>query len=387
MLRKGQSAVVNYILNTYNSGTKTAQLTGDPGTGKTFTTGEVVRVFSKMGMRIAVVASDNNALNVVKDAARRGGWRQRVMYWGTAHQILGIVVDDDGNQEDTGKSKCHKFDVVFVDEASKLGSAIVYALEQRCRFIVYVGDRRQLLPVGEDFTPAFSSDSPELTENVRQSGNEGLIRLVSYTKSAIDDETFGIPAILLKPFRVDDWMEWESFLGNEYVAICFTNAEAERLNRIARKNIGCDDQFVVGDKIIFKKTVYEKNADGTTEKLFLASEIGIVESCSRYFDDRQFPLWSLRIRTKEKVGYISVYDTSDDNIGWIKFLIESGVKSPKIADIGYGYAITVHRAQGSEYPKVMVNMRDFRRGRNINDRRRMCYVAFSRATVDLKVLV
>ena len=52
----------------------------------------------------------------------------------------------------------------------------------------------------------------------------------------------------------------------------------------------------------------------------------------------------------------------------------------------YGYAISSHRAQGSGYQNVMVDMKDISICRNPEERRQLQYVAISRTKKDLYIL-
>lgn len=56
-------------------------------------------------------------------------------------------------------------------------------------------------------------------------------------------------------------------------------------------------------------------------------------------------------------------------------------------DLDYGYAITVHKAQGSTYDHVFVDERDLSRNPDITERNKLRYVALSRPRLSANVLV
>ena len=72
---------------------------------------------------------------------------------------------------------------------------------------------------------------------------------------------------------------------------------------------------------------------------------------------------------------------------YIRFLLNDGAKAPEIAKLKYGYAITVHRSQGGEWSRVHVNLDNIRKCQDFNVRRKLMYVAFSRAKAGLRVLI
>ena len=49
-------------------------------------------------------------------------------------------------------------------------------------------------------------------------------------------------------------------------------------------------------------------------------------------------------------------------------------------DIDYGYGITIHKSQGSTYNTVFVNGKDINKNLTIIERKRLWYVAMSRAS-------
>jgi ATP-dependent exoDNAse (exonuclease V) alpha subunit len=56
------------------------------------------------------------------------------------------------------------------------------------------------------------------------------------------------------------------------------------------------------------------------------------------------------------------------------------------AQVNYGYAITVHKAQGSGFSNVFVDLPDIIKNRNVNDTKRCIYTAFTRSEKTLHIL-
>lgn len=383
MLTPEQKAAVSEILEMYDDNARAATLSGGPGTGKTFTVGEIVRAFVRRGKTVAVAASTNRALGIVNRKATEQGWWRYVQWWGTAHKLMGWVVGDDGETRRLGRTKAADFDIVVVEEASMLGSEMVHAILDAAVWVLFVGDRDQAPPIGEDTSPLFLINGPKLLRNMRQK-DERITTLVEYTRKAIAEQLDGIPMSLIAPFAIKDLREWEAGIKRDpsHAAFVYTNEEVTRLNIMIRA--GQPDEYVLGDRIIFRDSLRRKVL-GRSEVLFAASETAVVKEATRSKVD-DWPVWSLRVRSEENEAnerYIYVQDTSDPP--YLSWLLEQGVKKPPLANIHYAHAITTHRGQGGEYDVVHVNLPDFRRCQSMKERRSLLYVAFSRARKELRI--
>jgi len=384
MLTNEQENAVKSIIDDYYDGATASTLSGSPGTGKTHTTGEAVREFRKMDLKIAVTASTNKALDVIQQAALSGGWYHHVAWWGTVHKILGLVyVPEEDRIRSYSSGVVSKFNVVVVDEASMLNAEILALLRSKANFVLFVGDRNQLPPVGEEIPIAFMVKGPDLKTSMRHD-NPDIRTLVEYMKLAIEEDYMTVPAKLLEPFAIHDFQEWQDGIGIEdnEMALAYTNAEVDRINRVVRAKNKFNAEYNIGDKVIFTSPVYRELL-GLSNLIFSASEIARVREVSSA-SINGYPCFNLRLRSRKNEAYVLVYDTSQMN--YINFLQKDGVKSPDIVHIKYAYAITVHRSQGSEAEVVHVNLEDIRRCQEIAERRKLSYVAFSRASRALRIL-
>jgi ATP-dependent exoDNAse (exonuclease V) alpha subunit len=377
-MTSGQSRAVNYILSGYNNGAVAMSLKGGPGTGKTYTVGEIARQFCQIGRTVAVAASTNKAVQVVKEAAKSGGWSHLIRWWGTAHRLLGLYLDGGKLRQGMG-GVAAQYDVVIVDEASMLDTSMIRLLRKRCRFVLFVGDKNQLPPVGEDLSPAFITGGAELDEVVRQRGQEDLQALISYSRKAIEEDLSFIPSELLQPFVVKSLEVWQSGIGksDDEIAIAFTNYEVDRLNRVIRA--GAQQEYEIGDRLIFKAPLYEDK-----ELIYHTNAIVGVDEASRSII-KGFPSWSLRVSNSERARNIVVPNYEFDNRNYVQYLISEGQKPPEYARVAFAYAVTAHRSQGSEYDVVHVQMDNFRRCQELFMRRKLAYVAFSRAKKTLRI--
>ena len=389
-LNQEQADAVQMTLRAYQNGHKEYFLSGAGGTGKTFTTGELVRQLHRTGARIAFCASTNAAVQRAKFVAERDHWDVLVRFWGTVHRVLGLRYDPEQDIViDTYRGQPEAFDVIIVDEASMLNQNIVALLRSKAKFILFVGDANQLLPVGEDTSTAFSSPGSTLEKVVRQDSNDKLLAAILSARQAVKKEK-DLDLGSLTDSLMTDLELWQAQLtgADNQIALCFTNDEADRLNRIVRTNLRRDDEYCPGDRIIFTANYYKKNPFTNRQTLvFATNEVATVQTATRC-KVYGFPCWSLRVKGFEKEDYILVYDTKDQ--AWIDYLVETVVdkkKIPHVAKIKYAYALTTHRSQGNEWDEVFVQMRDYSRCQDEDTYNRLVYVALSRARKSVSILV
>ena len=390
-LNDGQQNALSEVVEAYSSGASDFYLSGPPGSGKTVMAGTIVNALVSLGASVAFCASTNSALVRVKSQAISAHWVHLVKFWGTAHKLLGLYYDPVADEiGETGHGQAEHFDVVFVDESSALPADIVAQLRERTRFLIFVGDKYQLLPVNEDTVTAFTGEGVVLTEIMRQSDAD-LISLISDVLKMVKRETEDVPVESLDKYATSDLVEWQSQLTGEVdqIAIAFANDEVARLNRVIRANMGMSDQYCVGDRLVFTAPFFHRHEyGGRRQQAFSTNTIVTVRQATRC-NVSGFPCWSLRVKSSEKEDYIIVYDSSGDNMAWIEYLLETEpVKyHPSVAHILYAYALTAHRAMGCEWDRVYVQMRDFSRCWREDDRSRLLYTSITRARETLSVLV
>lgn len=384
-LLTGQQAALRAILRAYKNGEHSFYLSGMPGTGKTFLTGAVVEALYRMNLRVAVAASTNAAVLQARSQARESGWASAVKFWGTAHRLLGLVYDP---IEETvirkGENRAASYDAIIVDEASVLGSDIVEMLLLNAKFVLFVGDRFQLKPVNDDKIEAFTGNGVTLDEIIRQSDGDLITLVWSLMRNVRDKKDFDLS--LVEQWSTPDLTAWQSSLAgnNGEIVIAYTNAEVARLNRIIRRNRGADDEYVVGDRVIFTRPWYITKP--RRKLVFPTNSAGAVMEATRTTQGG-WPIWNLRVKTEFHEGYIPVLDTGDP--GWIAWLkkTEPQDKQPRTANIAYGYAITAHRSEGSEWWSVNVQARNFGRCWDKDTQNRLLYTAVTRTRGKLSVLI
>jgi len=261
-------------------------LCGYAGTGKTVTTAALVAALVDRDLRVVVATPTHKARAQVERALReRGADGLEVV---TIHRLLGLkqvrdkqtgkesfAPDSNGKNMLSEKERwdedycrmraVQRIDVVIVDETSMLSSELYNLLRRELggRPVVFVGDDRQLLPVGEGqacraFTEA--SEVFRLTQVLRHDG--AILNLATATrKLPIGRARFasangGGTCVVAHRSR-EGWAQTllemaaseESMRDADFCrALAFTNKAVDELNlRIHRRRYGMDaPQFVEG---------------------------------------------------------------------------------------------------------------------------------------------
>lgn len=169
-----------------NDKSKTAiTLSGYAGTGKTSL---MEMVAKKLGRRHNVMfsATTHQAAGVLKSKVGRYGFETR-----TVNSLFGIAVSTDleGNKYDASKKvrnlgddKLHYGDIVIIDEASMLSDEnyndIVDIAKSRNAKVIFVGDKAQLAPVGQnEVSKVFRDTNGEVVEltKVERTGDNAIL--------------------------------------------------------------------------------------------------------------------------------------------------------------------------------------------------------------------
>jgi ATP-dependent exoDNAse (exonuclease V) alpha subunit len=247
--------------------------------------------------------------------------------------------------------------LIIVDEASTVDTKLKTDLESYGIPVLYIGDCFQLPPVSKDQTNLMSKPNFILTEVHRQAADNPIIHVAhmirknQYVKFGRYGETF----LRAKRTKLHD--EW---LLNASQIICGRNDTRNFLNRQIRRTAGTTEKYpVVGDKLICLKNNHD-----------LGLINGMLGSCEA-FDPKT---WNLTFKNddEEVWNYLNIEpDIFADTKIEIKYHKE-------IDQFDFGYVITCHKAQGSEFDNVLVFEETL--GRDEEMHRRWLYTAITRAS-------
>ncbi len=420
----GQKKALNDIANLIAANKQGYYLlAGYAGTGKTTVAENIIKFAAMNGKTPFVLAPTNKAVKVLNDKLRATGAMAQAS---TIHSALYGEPDPETGE---WKPKADiKNGVVLIDESSMIDKELMADLlaltKDRNNVIVFMGDKFQLEPVGVDsglFTgkvEEVNNSKTELTEVKRQALDSNVLKIATITRN---DNVAYVPGTSMEDFKVskskDEFVAdfRKAIKNNENtVAIVATNNERIQMNTVARMEKFGPKRKVLNDNETLI-AVANSNTFSNSEIFNLAAEPSELEEHEITFDfngkPETYKMYMGYVSAKEgdKVTTIKVmhfptldkpslyhgqilkavresnpelYKNLDNGIDIMK--TKKGAKlSPAIVITTYGYAVTAHKSQGSQWDKVFVNQ-------NYNapswNAARWYYTAITRSAKDVVVL-
>ena len=279
--------------------------------------------------------------------------------------------------------------LIIVDEVSMLPKDMWDLLLSHKIHVIALGDPGQLPPVMAEQHGILDHPHIFLDEIMRQAQESEIIRLTMDIR-----EGRGLTLQSGMEVRVVEQSELlkPGFLSWADQIICGKNMTRASINRFMRQEImGFDtDEPVVGDRIICLRNNWDIiNADGDSLVNGLSAKIDNVKYT---FDNPWMKKTPVITFTPEWDGAKPFIDIEAD----YKLFTESEPtvnrdnfkKIPKWLkpnEFDYGYAITCHKSQGSEYDKVIV-LEEYLKGDSKEEHARWLYTAATRAAKKLIVV-
>ncbi len=350
-------------------------LTGGPGTGKSRTVAAIVALAEVAGKTVALAAPTGRAAKRLEELCDAPA--------STLHRLLGAQPRQNGGDLNFNGGFARNSEwpldesVVVVDEASMLDVELADALLEACAdgtHLVFVGDAAQLPSIGPgrvlgDLIDAGRVPVTELTTLYRQAEGGAIARLATSVRNgtlpAVEDPT---REVVIVPARgsaeashrvvqlVTDSIPRALGIPSEQIQVVTPvhrgDAGTQALNVAlkARLNPGQGrGRFDPGDRVVATANHLEAEPNG-----YANGEVGVVSAVAGS-------------------GAVTVEFASGP----------AEVKGKALADLLHGWAITVHRAQGSEFPAVVVVLPP-EAGRMLS--RPLVYTALTRAQRHLSVV-
>ncbi|MDP5172112.1 MAG: AAA family ATPase [Bacteroidia bacterium] len=311
--------------------------------------------------------------------------------------------------------------------------------------VLFVGDPAQLPPVGDsNFSPALDAAylrdryqlrvaEAELTEIMRQGEGSGILQASLYLRDIIDNQKNPTMSLPEGPGLMA--INWNGFFANfpmlsleqhplSAIVLTHTNDQAYRLNEVIRRArygqqqlsiqegdwLMVDRNFYVDEHIIYNGThvrVLESNERLEERGITLRGKKGkpghfVTLRFRKLVIEAPHPetsqMFTLPIRLLENsIVANKRLDSSEQRALFVDFKIrhpnwspgseratETLLKDPYMNALQarYGYAITVHKAQGGEWPDVFVNF-NASFPKHAPERWRWAYTAVTRAKMRL----
>ena len=267
-------------------------------------------------------------------------------------------------------------DLIVLDEVSMVGAEMAADLLAFGKPILVLGDPGQLPPIKG--AGAFTDTTPDvmLTEIHRQAGDSAILRLATMARQGTPIP-YGAHDDYVWKMRRDEVAPEQLLHGGQ--VICGRNSTRLQLNSTMKRAAGFAGIHPEGrgEKIICLKNRHD-----------LGLVNGMFVDLAEIRDEGRLA-FSARVTTEdgaEVVGRQRFYKGHfDDHVALDPDRLRRDYRDLRgLIESAWGYAITGHKAQGSQYPTAIVY--DDGLGRTTEDRARWLYTAITRAEWGLVIL-
>jgi len=374
-------------IDRYNNHELYTCISGYAGSGKSTLVRFIINSLDVDLNKICYIAYTGKAAQVL----RRKGCPNAM----TAHRLLyNSFPIGNGRFKHIPKESIDPYQVIVVDEVSMLPKRMWDLLLSHKKYIIALGDPGQLPPIGGDNNEVLESPHVFLDEIMRQAQESEIIRLTMHVREGQSLELFRGQDVRIVP-RTE--MQKDGFLFWADQILCGKNATRKQLNTSIReisKNVK-DNLPIVGDKLICLRNNWDfVNSTGDALVNGLSGTIETLE-----YVEPLHKLYNPFMSRTPVITFRPDYDDTDvfNNVDIDYSMFEKGEptvnwqnwkKIPKPfhpQEFDYGYAITVHKAQGSEWDKVIV-FEEFLKNQTRDEFKRWLYTAATRAAKKLIIV-
>lgn len=326
-------------------------ISGGAGSGKTFTISAITGVYGEQGLRVVLAAPTGKAAKRLEQVVGHPA--------GTIHRLLGF----NGKDYARGPDDPIDADVIIVDEVSMVDVPLAWHLFQSIDLersaVVLVGDHNQLPPVGpgnllRDLVQSRMVPTVLLDQVVRQAGilkENSIAVLNGEVRKTSDAELSGRRAWYVVDQFTDQWD------AQRFVLDLFENVLVERLGfdlltdvqlltpthkgPLGTRDLNCELQRLV------QRSLWNVEAPPTTpgrRPKFLAHD-KVIQTRNNY---------EIGVMNGAMGVVLDVGRDGSLNVDFDGIPVEIEAGSPNLQDIQLAYALTIHKAQGSEFPCAVV---------------------------------
>lgn len=359
-LTNKQQQGLNEALRRYRNGDKYITIAGYAGTGKTTLVKFIIAALDVDPDKVAYASYTGKAAEVLRKKGNKNAM--------TLHRLLYDSFPRPGGGFFRKPKPSLDYTIVVVDEVSMVPRSMIEMLLRHKVFVIFLGDPGQLPMIDKDESHDYLQHPHVfLDEVMRQAAESEIIQLtmkirngesIPFTKG---NEVIVIPRKEL----VTGHLTWADSI------ITATNATRHGINQQMRELLGHEGALCEGEKVIFKANYWEDcNNEGDA---LVNGSLGTVANIHESFimipnyiknDRHRIPTVMCDFVPETGSSYSSINIDKDFLINecccvdW-KVSYQLGKLRNKIGDIlpkkaTYGYAITGHAAQGSQFPKVLV---------------------------------
>jgi exodeoxyribonuclease-5 len=356
---------------------------GYAGTGKTTVLAEFRKELTKLSelTKVAFCSYTGKAARVLQNRLKTHGALRLVDSVSTIHSLMYSPVEDEKTQEIIGwqRNKEIKADLIVIDEASMVDENIWLDLQSYDIPIVAVGDHGQLPPVRGNFN---LMQEPQIKLEKIHRQNEGnpiiLVSLMARTDGVIPIGKYGDKVRKVDRHDPEAREQIGTILesyNDETMLLCGYNTTRTDLNKYIRKQRGFEsDAPKPRDRVICLRNNHTAQIYngmlGTVESVDLRDD-------GNYFmhvnlDGEDYPFKG-DVLAAQFYAPASMNFTRDRSI------------TRQFDLFDFGYALTVHKAQGSQARRVVLFEERFPKMSD-DEWRRWLYTGVTRAEDELVVV-
>lgn len=385
VLSDDQKKVLDAMLSWNTSNQREPYITvgGYAGTGKTTVIAEFRKELTKLSeaTKIAFCSYTGKAARVLQQRLKQQGALRLVDSVGTIHSLMYSPITDEKTQEIIrwDKNKEIKTDLIVVDEASMVDEEIWFDLLSYGIPIVAVGDHGQLPPVRGTFN-LMQSPMIKLEKIHRQ--NEGnpiiMVSLLARTEGVIPLGKFGEKVRKVNRYDPEAREQIGSILDSyntETMLLCGYNKTRIDLNKYIRQQRGFETDIPKPrDRVICLRNNH-------TAQIYNGM-LGSVESVDMRDDGNYFMQIAL---DGEEYPFRGDVLAEQFNAPTSLNFSKNRAITRQFDLFDFGYALTVHKAQGSQARRVILFEERFAKMSD-DEWRRWLYTGVTRAEEELIIV-
>lgn len=381
MLNTQQQEFFNLVVNS-EKGSKFV-LEGDAGVGKTYTVSTIANYFVEKEMSVVCITPTHAAKKVlsgllddrieVTTIAKALNFRPALNKFKeiSFHSPTGLDYLD--------------ADLLIVDEKGMVPDHQVKLINKFQGIIIYTGDDKQLRPVKGKQSVFKDCQKFKLTIQMRSSSD-----IEKIAKSVLESEELVFPEsdIETRCQLIQEFIETDDIDNSLY--LCYRNELADTVNERIRQSVYGQDAetFVPGEKLLARFTKFNI----TNNQVFTIVDCVELDEDNWMIETEEGGL--ITTKSPKAMREFKHY-LEEQKERALKFLKQGNQEAhdaiinevfsqlEEILEVNYPYASTIHKAQGRSIDNVFVDTLDILKGR---DRKRLLYVAFSRAKKVLKTI-
>lgn len=399
ILNEGQKKAVELAVKKVKAGDDVV-IAGYAGTGKSTTVSKIIEKLTKeCGIsNVVYVAFAGKAVKVLREKGNDNAI--------TCHRLLyKPVLQEDGTYKYELVDDID-YDLIVADECSMIPSDMVNQMRSFGKPIIWLGDPFQLPPVENENSTTSAGNTllqnPDvfLTEIMRQANDSEIINAGLKLRN-LEKLNYGIGrefSVISKDRLNDRTLLWADEI------ICATNRKRTEVNNYVRRLKKFSALPQIGDKVICLHNYYEHLTNNDEMIPLTNGTIGIIvkmeeelwtapKSIADKLTVTEVPCYRISIKTdlgfyndllidkNELINGMPTISGKDLYLIKKKYAELDKAKishKPFPLDFNYGYAITCHKAQGSEWDNIVVMEEWF--PNDLETHCRWLYTALTRAS-------